>query len=84
MGSLGLYSLTLFGNLLYLITKHVDLTQLIEELPMDNKKTYSKPEITEVGKLNEVILAAGLTFDVDNVYIQNGVQYATFNPVMST
>lgn len=51
---------------------------------MDNKKTYSKPEITEVGKLNEVILAAGLTFDVDNVYIQNGVQYATFNPVMST
>lgn len=51
---------------------------------MDNKtpekKAYNKPEITEIGNINEVILSGGIYGSYDGSYSSNGMKYATFDP----
>jgi hypothetical protein len=48
------------------------------------KKTYTTPEIVEIGQLNSFIRGGGLSYTADGMYIQNGMRYTTFDPIMGS
>ena len=52
----------------------------MSELNAHEKKSYNKPEIVEIGRLNQFIRANGVSSNIDDLFIRNGVAYATFDP----